>query len=469
MNSLVSIAAFSAARRCSLRRLCRALAVALLSALAQPVKAAEPPEAVSPAPADSPATADAADLLPALSVHSQLTFVDQGNFRFRSPYAGPNSLNPGNRQFETMSATEFIGWRPWGGSEIYFNPELDQGFGLGHTTGLGGFPNGEAQKAGSHVPRLNIARLYLKQVFGLGGEQEDIADDANQVAGRADVSRITVYLGKLAVNDLFDNNAFAHDARNDFLNWSVWEGGAYDYAADQKGYSDGLALELNQKDWAFRVADFLVPRTSNSRDLAPQVLKRGGFQAELEERHALFGRDGKLRLLGFANRAYAGSYGEALRTPGVDISLTRKDRLLTGLVVNLEQSIAQDVGVFARFSYNDGHSEIMSFTDISRSGQLGLRLAGGPWGRPQDMLGLAGVVNALSTVQIAYFAAGGTGILIGDGRLNYATEKLLELFYRTQLTPASSLSADYQFVANPAYNQDRGPVSILAARLHFQF
>jgi high affinity Mn2+ porin len=280
---------------------------------------------------------------------------------------------------------------------------------------------------------------------------------------------VTIYAGKLAVNDLFDNNAYAHDPRNDFLNWSVWEGGAYDYAADQKGYSDGIAAELNQKDWALRGGAFLVDKRSNSRDLETRIFQRGGYQAELEERYELFGKSGKLRLLGFVNRAFAGSYRAAVSIPGVDIVQTRKDRLKEGFVVNLEQAITDDLGAFGRFSFNDGRSEIMSFTDIDRSGLVGLSLKGTAWQRPDDTIGVAGVINALSRAHADFLKAGGLGILVGDGRLSYGTEDILEAYYRFQVVKPLSLTADYQFVAHPAYNRDRGPVSIVALRAHLQF
>jgi len=402
------------------------------------------------------------------STHYQYTAIGQGHPSFRAPYSGLNSLNRGNRTAETMTATAYLGRPLWQGAALYLDPEIAQGFGLSHTTGLAGFPNGDAQKSGTHVPKPYIARFFMTQTIGLGGEQEEVADDLNQVAGKRDVSRVTIYAGKLAVNDLFDTNAYAHDPRNDFFNWSVWEGGAYDYAADQRGYSDGVAVELNQKDWAFRVGGFLEPKRSNDRNLDTRVLQHAGYQAELEERYSLFDQPGKLRLLGFFNRDYSGNYRDALGVPGIDIAQTRKTRSKAGFVVNLEQALTQDFGAFARFSWNDGQNEIMSFTDIDRSGQLGLSLKGGGWGRPDDTVGLAGVINALSGAHAAFLAAGGLGILVGDGRLNYATEDIFEGYYRWQIVKPLSLTADYQFVANPAYNRDRGPVSIFALRLHLQ-
>jgi high affinity Mn2+ porin len=409
------------------------------------------------------------------STHFQYTFIEQGNAAFHSPFpVGPNSLDPGNRFRETMSATALFGYRLLENTELYFDPEFNQGFGLSKTFGLAGFPNGDAQKAGAHTPKLNIARLYIKQTFGLGGETEAIGDDFNQIAGTQDISRITVYAGKLAVNDLFDNNRYAHDARNDFLNWAIWEGGAYDYAADQKGYSDGLTIELNQKNWALRLGAYLEPKFSNDRDLDTAIFKRGGYQAELEERYQLFDQDGKFRVTLFANRTRMGSFAAALQTAALnggpaDATLSRTDRNKFGFVLGTEQAVTGDLGAFARFSYNDGRNEIISFTDINRSGSLGFSLKGTQWGRPTDTIGVAGVVNALSRAESNFLAAGGLGILVGDGRLNYATEDILESYYRFQIIEPVSLTLDAQFVENPAYNQDRGPVAIFAARVHVQF
>jgi high affinity Mn2+ porin len=403
------------------------------------------------------------------SIHLQYTLIGEGYPRYRSPYQGTNSLPAGGELRETMSQTTYLGRRLWNGGELYFNPEFNQGFGLADTLGLAGFPNGEAQKAGEHVPKLNIARLFLKQTVGLGGEQEFIAGGLNQIAGPQDISRFTIYAGKLAVNDLFDNNRYAHDPRHDFMNWAVWEGGAYDYAADQKGYTDGVAVDFNQKAWAFRFGYFLEPKFSNSRDLDPLIFQRGGYQAEIEQRYEISSWPGRLRVLGFVNRALMGSYSQALLTPGLNIAETRKDRFKTGFVLNLEQAIGADLGVFARFSYNDGSNEIMSFTDIDRSGLLGISLKGGGWGRPNDVIGVAGVVNALSRREADFIAAGGLGILIGDGKLNYATENIIEACYRYQVTDRVAATFDYQLFVNPAYNQARGPVSVFTGRVHFEF
>lgn len=407
------------------------------------------------------------------SVHAQATGIYQGYPRFHSSIGqGANSLSTATQFRETMSFTGFLGRRlPWDGGALYFNPEFNQGEGLNKTFGLAGFPNGEAQKASSNLPKFNVARLYFQQTFGLGGEQETLDAGQNQLAEKVDVSRVTVYAGKMSIPDFFDDNAYSHDPRTQFMNWALMDSGAYDYAADQKGYSDGVAVELNQKDWAFRAGYFLVPKVSNSRDLETRVAKFGGYNAELETRYSLLDHDGKFRILGFANRVFAGSFQETVNNPALNLDITkdRKDRLRYGFVLNVEQGLSDDLGVFSRYGWNDGKYEYMSFTDITESFSVGASLKGTKWGRPDDTFAVAGVANTLSRDERAFLAAGGTGILIGDGSLNYATEGIIETYYSLAVFDGVSLTGDYQLFVNPAYNQDRGPVHVFAVRLHLGF
>ena len=406
------------------------------------------------------------------SIHFQLTGIYQAYPAFRSPFQGPKSLSGDTQIRETISGTAFLGRRlPWKGGALYFNPELNQGFGFNRTNGVAGFPNGEAQKAGFNTPKPNVARLFLRQTFGLGGAQETLEAGPNQLAETVDVSRVTVFAGKMSIPDLFDANAYSHDPRTQFMNWSLMDGGAYDYAADQKGYSDGVAIELNQKTWALRGGYFLVPKVSNDRNLDTRIGQFGGYNLELETRYALFSQPGKFRVLGFANRVFAGSFRETLANPafGTDIALTRRDRTTYGFVLNLEQALSDELGLFSRFSWNDGKEEIMSFTDITQSFSLGISLNGARWGRPNDIVGLAGVINMLSAAERAFLAAGGTGILVGDGRLAYAPERIIETYYSLRVAEPLSLSLDYQFVGNPAYDEARGPVHIFSARIHLEF
>ena len=408
------------------------------------------------------------------NVHGQFTFIGQGYGAFHSPYFGDNSLYGGGQFQNTASASAFIGMRPWAGTEIYVNPELYQGFGLSETFGVAGFPNGEAQKAGFPMPVLNIARIFVRQTFGLGGEQETMEDGPNQLAGKQDVSRITVTAGKFEVIDLFDGNSYSHDPRTSFLNWNLMCCGAYDWTMDKIGYTWGAAVELNQKYWAFRVGYFLVPVVSNDIRFDMRIPKVGEYIGELELRYSLFSQPGKLRLMGWANVANAGSYAEAvaepLNTPNYpDITLTRQIRTDYGFVVNIEQALTDQLGLFSRASWNAGQTEIIGWTDCNESFSLGAVLKGKAWGRPDDKIGVAGVIDGLSSEARAYFAAGGNGILIGDGQLNYRPEKILEAYYAYSLNKWSALTIDYQFIADPAYNADRGPVSIYSLRLHAEF
>ena len=408
------------------------------------------------------------------NVHGQFTYIEQGYPAFRSPYQGANSLTGGGQIQNTISATAFVGYRPWDGTEIYVNPELMQGFGLSDTLGVAGFPNGEAQKSNFPIPRIDIARVFVRQTFGLGGDQETIEDGPNQLAGKQDVSRITITVGRVAVIDLFDGNSYSHDPRVDFLNWNMYCCGTYDLTMDKIGYTWGAAVELNQKNWAIRGGYFLVPTVSNVNTFDTQVPTHGEYIGELELRYSLFEQPGKLRLMGWTNIANMGSYADALAMPVStpnypDITQTRQVRTNYGFVVNLEQAITSDLGVFSRASWNPGLFEVIGWTDCDESFSLGTVLKGTAWGRPDDKIGVGGVVEGLSPIARAYFAAGGLGILIGDGQLNYRPEKIFEAYYAYSLNKWATLTFDYQFIDNPAYNADRGPVSVFSGRLHAQF
>ncbi len=428
-------------------------------------------------PWTAPVAANAQTALPesdVWNVHAQTTFLPQGYASFRSPYAGAFSLPGGGQLQETWTTTAFLGVRLWDGGEFYFNPELAQGFGLNGTLGLAGFPNGEAQKAGAAFPKIRAQRYYIKQTFGLGGEQEDIADGPNQLQGKRDIDRVTLIVGRFAIGDFFDNNAYAHDPRADFMNWAMWSSAAYDFPADLPGYTRGAVVELNRKDWAVRAGYFQVPNAPNSDVL---TFKPGGTAVEFEERHTIFDQPGKLRLGAFVNSGHTGNYREALAIqaadPALDINTVmtgiQHANLKYGFYANLEQQIAKDVGLFARASWNDGQNQILSFTDIDRSLSAGLSIKGSYWGRPNDTIGVGGAINGLSAANRDFLAAGGLGLLIGDGQLNYRPEQVFETYYAYSLNKNVTLTADYQLITNPAYNADRGPVSIFSGRLHGEF
>jgi high affinity Mn2+ porin len=408
------------------------------------------------------------------NLHAQITLVGQGYGRFHSPYQGDNSLS-GDKQFRnTSSGTAYIGIRAWDGGEIYLNPELMQGFGLSDVHGLGGISNGEAQKSDFPMPRFNMARMFLRQTFGLGGEQETIEDGPNQLAGKKDVSRVTVTVGKFTIADVFNGNAYANDPRANFLNWNMYGAGSWDWNMDKLSWTWGALVDFNQKNWAFRAGYTVMSAESNSNMFDMHIPDRGQYLAELELRYLLFSQPGKLRLFGWFSRGLMGSYADALAmpptTPGFpDITLTRRVRTNYGIVINLEQAITDDVGVFSRVTWSPEQAENMGWTDCGESFSLGTVVKGTKWGRPEDRIGIGGLIEGLSPDARAYFAAGGLGISLGDGKLNYREEKILEAYYSYAINKWAWITADYQFIANPGYNADRGPVSIYAARLHAEF
>jgi high affinity Mn2+ porin len=408
------------------------------------------------------------------ALHGQLTVIEQYHPAFRSPYRGANSLDPGSRGNETVNATLYGGARPWDGAEAWADGEIDQGFGLSDTLGVAAFTNGEGSKVGAAEPYFRLHRLFFRQTFDIGGEEEEVESAANQFGGTRQHDRFTLTLGKFSAVDVFDTNSYAHDPSQDFLNWAVIDGGAYDYVADAWGYSYGAAGELTEGDWSFRLGIFDMSRLPNGTAL---VRGFGQYQidSEIERRFQWAGQGGAIRVLGWMDRARLDDYKEAtalallLRRPAY-LTPVRAPHSRPGGDINLEQGLSEGVGVFLRASLADGSKESFEFTDMDRSLSTGLSFAGDLWDRKEDSAGLALEDGAVSKSAQNFLAAGGLGILIGDGALRrYRDEELVEAYYKTALWSIAAMTFDYQFIANPAYNADRGPVSVLGLRLHAQF
>lgn len=406
------------------------------------------------------------------AVHAQATYVEQQTDGFHAPYAGPNSLSP-HMSRETADVTLYLGTRLWHGAELWLNPEADQGFGLDGTLGLAGFPSGEAYKVGRNAPYLRLQRAFLRQTIDLGGSTATVDAGPNQFALQQSADRLVVTLGKLGVGDIFDVNRYAHDPRADFLNWSVIDAGTFDYAADAWGYSVGGATEWYVGRWTWRAGVFDLSDVPNSARLEP-AFHEYQVDLEAEHRHELFGQPGKLTLTVFESRGRMAllqesiAYAELTGLPP-DPAPVRRYRKRDGVSVDIEQQLTPDVGMFARLGDAGGNVETYELTDIDRTASIGVSVSGGAWRRSADTIGAATVVNALSPARRSYLAAGGLGILIGDGRLLHAGhEDILETYYELAAASALRLTLDYQWVRNPAYNRDRGPVSILALRVHAQ-
>jgi high affinity Mn2+ porin len=401
--------------------------------------------------------------------HVQNTDIVQGYPAFPARYFGPDSLASGGETRETVSLDLMAGVRLWRGTEAHMDGLMWQGFGVNNTLGVDGFPNGEAFRLGTAVPNLNIPRLFIRQTIGFGGEQEDIEDDPLDLAGRRDVSRLTLTLGKFSAKDIFDNNTYANDPRTQFMNWALMANEAWDYPADALGYITGFAAELNQPGWTLRYGFFQMPRVSNGTALDFRFFEAWGMVTEWERRYTVADHPGTVRLLAYLNHAHMGSYQAALSVPDTDLTRTRADRYKYGFGLNWEQEIARNTGLFSRVGWSDGKNEAWVFSDVDYTATTGISINGESWRRPGDTFGLAGVANGLARVHQEYFQAGGTGILTGDGRLSYGWEKILETYYDFKIWQTVHATLDYQFVADPAFNRDRGPVSIFAARLHWEF
>jgi high affinity Mn2+ porin len=452
-------------------------ALAAIGILCWPMMCGAQMVSPTPQPQGIPVTPEQAEQVQPQNwaIHGQGTITWELQPAFRSPYQGPQSLSPAANGRETIDTTLYAGIRPWPGAEIWLNPEVDQGFGLGDTFGVAGYPSGEAYKLGKVDPYFLVQRGFLRQTINLGGDTQKLDPDLNQLGGTQTANRLVFTIGKYSVVDIFDTNTYAHDPRNDFLNWSIIDQGAFDYAANSWGYTYGGAAEWYQNWWTARAGVFDLSLQPNSAALSNYGFAQGQFAAELEERHRLWDQPGKLKLLYWLTRGNLGTYLDAIalgaatgQTPST--GNVRSFRTKDGFGLNLEQQLATDFGLFARASVSQGTVEEVDFTDINESISAGLSLKGSRWGRPDDTVGLAGVANQISHQGKLYLAAGGLGGIIGDGQLpNAGPEQILEAYYRLAVVSFVHLAADYQFINHPAYNRDRGPVSIFALQLHVQY
>jgi hypothetical protein len=441
-------------------RISSRLAILLLLAAEQSVAA---PPASAPSPADVQEER--------YSLHAQTTLVTQTHPSFGAAYSGPNSLRTESETKNSLSATLFLAARLWPGGELYVDPEVIKGRGLSNVTGIAGFPNGDVARVGNGDWKFYHARLFIRQTWALGAETEPVSADQHQLAGVQSTRRIVLTAGNFSAADLFDDNTYSHDPRTQFLNWALMANGAWDYPADARGYTNGVALEWIEPDFALRGGAMMVPVNANQLPLDSRLSVAHGLVAEWEQTLSVFAQRGKLRVLAYLNRANMGSYAAALGSGTVppDVTATRAIRSKYGFGLNLEQPVNDDIGAFARLGWNDGATETWCFTEIDRTASAGVLVKGTQWQRGDDTLGIAAVANGLSGPHRAYLAAGGLGFMLGDGRLNYRREAIVETFYSLAVIDKLALSLDYQRVWNPAYNADRGPVSVWSLRAHYEF
>ena len=408
----------------------------------------------------------------------QATYIFQRKGAFDQPRPdGPNSLGAALARSYTSTETAYLGFRPWKNGEFYFNPEITQGIPFSDLAGTGGFANGELTRTAGTYPKLYRQRLFLRQTYGLGGGEEHIDSDVNQMAGVVDKNRLVLTIGNFSTLDVFDDNKYAKDPRTQFMNAGFMAPLAYDYAADARGFGWGFALEWFQDDWVYRVGRMTGPQDPNMLPTDYRIFKHYGDQVEIEHSYTFMGLPGKARVLAWRDRARIASFSDALNylqtnsptDPQTILNVRGSDKFKYGLGINIEQDINENVGFFLRAMKADGKTETLAFTETDGSIGTGLSVKGSKWGRAKDTLGIGYLYNTISKDRRDYLAAGGISFFLGDGYLNYRPEQIFETYYSMNVWKDFYVTADYQRMWNPGYNADRGPVNFGAVRLHVDF
>jgi len=399
---------------------------------------------------------------------------------FRSPYASPDvSFGPGPAGGWSFVGSLLAGANVWDGAIVVAMPEYANGRGVPNTAGVAGYPDGNIIRVAKVGTEPYLARLFFHQDFALGpveqperGEPEAAFSPTGPLAlrrGRA-ASRIEITLGKFAATDFFDSAVASSDPRHRFMNWSLMTNGAFDYAADTRGYTVGAVIAVEQPFWALRAGWTLMPTAANGPALDLDLSHSSSLMVEGEARYQVSGNPGAVKLLYYRNRAHMGSYDEALAAapPGQppDIgAVERVGAVKQGFGLLVDQRMGPIAG-FLRAGWNDGRTETFAFTEIDRSLSAGAELPGSLWGRETDHAGLGVAVNGLAGSHARYLESGGRGFQLGDGGLRYVPEVVGELWYGVRVSPDLELAADAQLLVNPGMNSDRGPAAVLGVRLH---
>jgi high affinity Mn2+ porin len=413
-------------------------------------------------------------------ISGQANVVLQGHPAFAAKYSGPNSLTPWAQSATTHVLTLYTGYRLTHTTEVFADLEDATGDGIGNANGLAGYTNLDSVRLADGVALSKapyLARFMLRQIIPLAQEHVEADRDELHLATSLPARRIEFRLGKLDLVDFFDLNSWGSDPHLQFLNWTVDNNGAYDYAADTRGYTNGAVLEYDDHWWTVRFAEALMPKTANGRYLDADIARARAENLELEARGKLVAhRQGTVRLLSYLNHANMGNYEEAIAefldhqttTPNI-IATRQQGRHKYGFGLNVEQQITPQVGVFGRLGWSDGRNESFAYTEVDRTGEVGAFAMGNSWHRRSDRAGAAFVANGIVASHQQYLALGGLGFVLGDGALTYGHEKIFETFYTAHLWRGFSASYDFQHINNPGYNQARGPVAVSSLRFHTEF
>jgi high affinity Mn2+ porin len=436
------------------------------------------PTAPQTVPAPGPASYDP------MLLGAQYTFILQHQSALQAPYSGPLSLDPRGDTQLTNTVGAYTGWAPVAWDQLYLDVEKFMGAGDSSSTGLGGLTNGDVVREGASGVRkvVYIARLYTRFMLPLGSAVTSVDRYQDQIPGNEAATRLELKVGRMALPDDFDQNRYAGSARTEFLNWSLWDNTAWDYAANTRGYTDGVVLGYISPRWSLKYGVYRMPEMANGQTLVNSLLRASGQNLQLTL--SSFASGTIVRLLAYLNTASMGNYAQALAIAAdehtrPDIAATdTPGRQKYGYGVNLEQPLADegDTGAFLRWGWNDGKTESFAFTEVDRVLSGGLQISGQRWRQPDAQLGIGLVGEGLAARHRDYLAAGGCGFLLCDGRLNYGYEQIAELYYRLQrIWPEQpgpvrwQIGPDVQFIRNPGFNRDRGPVSFWAIRLHVEY
>ncbi|MDI1355140.1 MAG: carbohydrate porin [bacterium] len=415
------------------------------------------------------------------TLHFQETTVSQYRPEFHAAYTGLHSQTTENQWATTITSSIFAGVKLWPQAQVVINPEIAGGHGLSSAYGIAAFTNGEAFRVGNPDPTIYLARGFFRQLISFTKEREWQDNTDNKIEQYIPTKYLSFTIGKVSVSDYFDDNTYSHNPRTQFFSWGLMSNGAWDYAANTRGYTPSIILEYISKKVELRYALSMMPETANGNTMDKNVAKANASVLELKYNYALRGLIGKISALVYYNTAFMGSYTAQNIVVVPDSSTPtgqKKEYTITasrqygrskyGAGLNFEQAITRHLGLFARASYNDGKNETWCFTEIDRALSIGASLNGSSWNRKQDVIGIAYCQSGLSNEHRNYLAAGGLGFMLGDGKLNYGPEHLFEAFYNLALwTDRIGASVAYQFIMNPGYNKDRGPISVYSIRMHF--
>jgi high affinity Mn2+ porin len=411
-----------------------------------------------------------------LWISAQGNFVRQQHSTFDAKYSGPNSFLPDGEHATSRVLTLYSGFQITKQLEILVDVESAGGAGLSSALGIAGFTNLDVVRNPTLGDEPYVSRVMLHYTIPLSEETTEATRNPLSLASAVPVRRLEVRLGKMSTVDFFDLNSVGSDSHLQFMNWSTVNNGAYDYAADTRGYTYGLLVEYFTKYWAARFGEMLMPKVANGIDLDWNISRARGDNFEFEYHTALLPkRASVVRALGFVNHADMGSYRDAIngylsgKDAVPDVTIYRKQgKVKYGFGLNAEQELTPLWHGFVRLGWNEGSNESYAYTEIDRTAATGSDLRGKPWRRPQDKVGAAFVANGISGDHRRYLALGGQGFILGDGALNYGLEKIFETYYTAHVWRGISFAIDYQHVTNPGYNRDRGPVSVVAFRIHVE-